>query len=140
MMEWPELIEYVRAERFGVVSTIGPLGGPQSAYLAMTGTDAGELVFDAKPDSRKIANLRRDPRVSMVIGGSAGTTLQCEGIADLPDGGELERCAAAYLSAFPEFTDSISSGGVVVVRVALTWARFGDFRADAPVMSTIALP
>ncbi len=126
------MIGYVRGVRAGVVSTLGPDGAPQAAYLTLAVTDRGELVFDAKPDSRKVANLRRDGRVAVVIGGTDGTTLQAEGIADFPTDDELERCAAAYLTTFPEFTESVRGGGVVVLRVTLHWARYGDFRGETP--------
>jgi hypothetical protein len=46
-----DLIDYVRAQRTGVVSTLGPGGQPQAAYLTFAVTGRGELVFDAKPDS-----------------------------------------------------------------------------------------
>ncbi|MFI6031996.1 pyridoxamine 5'-phosphate oxidase family protein [Amycolatopsis magusensis] len=130
-MDLRELIDYVRAHRAGVVSTLGPDGEPQAAYLTLAATDTGELVFDAKPDSRKVANLRRDGRIALVIGGPDGTTLQCQGIADFPAGDELERCTSAYLAAFPEFAPSFDHGSVVVLRVILDWARYGDFR-DTP--------
>jgi general stress protein 26 len=117
----------VRAQRDGVVSTVGPDGAPQAAFLSIAATDHGELVFDARPDSRKVANIRRDPRVAAVVGGPDGTTLQCQGIADVPEGRELDRCAAAYVSTFPEFEQSLRDG-VIVIRVTLNWARYGDFR------------
>lgn len=106
-------MEYVSAQRDGGVSTVGPDGAPQAAFLSIAATDRGELVFDARPDSRKVANIRRDPRVAVVVGGPDGTTLQCQGIADLPEDRELERCAAAYVSAFPEFEQSLRDGVVV---------------------------
>jgi hypothetical protein len=64
------------------------------------------------------------------VGGPDGTTLQCQGIADLPEGRELERCATAYVTAVPEFERSLRAG-VVVIRVALNWARYGDYRGGA---------
>lgn len=139
-MDRGELIEYVRAQGDGVVSSLGPDGAPQAAYLPITATDRAELVFDARATSRKITNLRRDPRVAVVVGGRDGTTLQCEGVADLPEGTEREACARAYLDAFPQFAASLSDDGVVLVRVRLTWARHGDYRpgfsssADVPLV------
>jgi hypothetical protein len=137
------LIEYVRSHRDGVVATIGPDGSPQSAYLSLTATNRGELVFDARVDSRKIANIVRDPRVAVAVGGADGTTLQCEGVADAPVGVERERCAAAYLATFPNFADSLqvdsASTGVAVVRITLSWARFGDFRDDRHDLSIVDL-
>lgn len=138
-MERAELVDYVRMQRDGVVSTIGPDGAPQAAYLSIAATDRGELVFDAKPDSRKVANIRRDARIAVVIGGRDGTTLQCEGLADVLDGDDLIRCSAAYVDAFPEFAASVRSGVVVVVRVRLGWARFGDFRRAAPDVREVEL-
>ena len=135
-----DLIDYVRAQRAGVVSTLGPGGQPQAAYLTFAVTDRGELVFDAKPDSRKVANLRRDGRVAVVIGGPDGTTLQGEGTAGFPAGADLDRCTAAYVAAFPEFAGSFDAGAVVVLRVELAWARFGDFRGATPEFHEVPLP
>ena len=111
-----------------MLSTLGPDGSPQAAYLPITATDAGELVLDARTSSRKVANLRRDPRVAVVIGGRDGTTLQCEGSADLPDGADRDACARAYLDAFPQFAASLAEPEIVLVRIRLTWARYGDYR------------
>ena len=127
-MDREELIAYVRSHRDGVLSTVGPDGSPQAAYLAMTATDRGDLVLDARASSRKIANVRRDPRVAVVVGGADGTTLQCEGTADLPDGADRDVCAQAYLDAFPQFAASLADPDVVLVRIRPTWARYGDYR------------
>lgn len=133
------MIEYVREQRFGVVSTLGPDGEPQSAFLSITATDLGEFVFDAKPDSRKVANIRRDPRIAVVVGGSDGTTLQAEGRADLPDDPDLARCAAEYVQAFPEFADSVHDRTAVVIRVRLDRAKYSDFRGPSPVTAEVAV-
>ena len=118
-----DLIDYVRARGDAVVSTLGPDGEPQAAYLSITATDAGELVFDAKAGSRKVANLRRDPRIAVVVGGADGSTLQLQGVADFPTAAARERCADAYVVAFPQFADSLRSDDVVVIRVVVDWSR-----------------
>ncbi|MFF1572303.1 pyridoxamine 5'-phosphate oxidase family protein [Leifsonia sp. NPDC058292] len=137
-MDRSELIGYVREHGDGVVSTVDADGAPQAAYLSVAATDGGDLVFDARPSSRKVANIRRDPRVAVVIGGADGTTLQCEGVADEPGGEELERCAAAYLSAFPQFAASLASG-VTIVRVRLSWARHSDLRGENALVRNVDL-
>jgi PPOX class probable F420-dependent enzyme len=133
------LVEYVRTHGDGVLSTLGPDGAPQSAYLTFAANERAELVLDARAVSRKVANLRADPRVSVVIGGQDGTTLQCEGVADLPSGADRDACAAAYADAFPQFAASLADPGIVVVRIRLTWARFGDFRQPTPLVTEVAL-
>ena len=100
-------------------------------------TASGELVFDAREGSRKVANLRRDPRVAVVVGGPGGVTLQVEGVADLPAGSDRQRCAEAYVAAFPQFAASLADPGIVVVRVTVRWARWGDYRASPPVVEEL---
>ncbi|HWV75996.1 MAG TPA: pyridoxamine 5'-phosphate oxidase family protein [Isoptericola sp.] len=131
------VVGHVRGVGDGVVSTLGPDGGPQSAYLTLAVTARGELVFDAREGSRKVANLRRDPRVAVVVGGADGTTLQVEGLADVPVGADRARCAEAYAEAFPRFAASLVDPGIVVVRVVARWARWGDYRTSPPVMEQL---
>jgi hypothetical protein len=125
-----ELVEYVRAHGDGVVSTVGSDGMAQGAYVAIAATDEGELVFNARPSSRKVANIRRAARAALTIGGGEGTTLQCQGVADLLAGSELLRCAAAYYATFPQFTPS-AGDDLAFVRVRLDWARYGQYVGDA---------
>lgn len=127
-----EIVAFVREHGDGVVSTLGPDGAPQAAYLAIAATDAGELVLDARTASRKIANLARDPRVAVVIGGADGTTLQGEGLAIATTGAARAEAEAAYAAAFPEFAESVRRDDIAVVRIRLGWARIGDYRVDPP--------
>ena len=128
-MDLAGLVSYVRTQGDAVVSTLGPDGEPQAAYLAIAATDRGELVFDAKDASRTIANIRRDPRVAIVIGGADGTTLQVQGLADIPAGADRDRCAEEYVRAFPQFVASMSDSAVTLIRVTAGWARYGDYRS-----------
>lgn len=137
-MNIAEMIAYVREQRDGVVATNGPGGVPEAAYLTFAATDDGEIVFDARPESRKVANLREDPRVAVVVGGPDGRTLQADGEADFPDGADLRRCAAAYAEAFPTSADALSRG-MVFIRIRLRWARFRDYRAAPPLDTEVTL-
>ncbi|MFE6970241.1 pyridoxamine 5'-phosphate oxidase family protein [Isoptericola sp. NPDC057653] len=128
------LVSHVREVGDGVVSSLGSDGSPQGAYLPVAVTDAGELVFDARVGSRKVANLGRDARVAVVVGGAGGTTLQAQGVADVPSGLDRDRCAAAYATAFPQFAGSLEDPGIVVLRVRVEWARWGDYRVSPPVL------
>ncbi|MGI9825052.1 pyridoxamine 5'-phosphate oxidase family protein [Agromyces sp. Marseille-Q5079] len=140
-MDRSELIDYVLVHGDAVVSTLGPDGAPQSAYLSITATDRAELVFNARGGSRKIANLRRDPRIAVVIGGRERSTLQAEGRAEVlePGSDEAARCASAYAEAFPWFSTSLTNPEFELVRVGLDWARFGDYREGPPVSTEIEL-
>lgn len=128
------VVAFIRTHGDGVLSTLGPDGSPQSAYLTLTVTDRGELVLDAREASRKVANLRQDSRVAVVVGGADGVTLQAEGLADFPAGDEWQRCADAYQEAFPRFASSLHDPAIVVVRVRIVWARLSDFRSPTAVL------
>ncbi|MFD1827896.1 pyridoxamine 5'-phosphate oxidase family protein [Mumia zhuanghuii] len=136
-MDREQMVAYVRARRDGVVTTVGPGGAPQAAYVELTMTARGEVVFDARAASRKVANLRRDPRVALVVGGSDGTTLQGEGEADVPTGHDRARCVEAYVADLPQYEASLSVSGIVLLRIRLTWARHADHRADPAVIEDI---
>jgi general stress protein 26 len=96
-------------------------------------TDAFELIFDTLSSSRKIANLRRQPRIAFVIGGYATgdqATVQYEGVADEPWGTELARCKAAYLAAWPDGREREHLPDIVYVRVRPTWIRYSDYSQE----------
>lgn len=145
-MELAEMISFVRGVGAGVVATVAENGEPQAAYLDLAASDTGELVFNARADSRKITNIGHDGRVAVVVGGTEGTTLQGEGIARVFGGGDGEgaegdfaRCAAAYAAAFPQFQAVRPDEGVVLVSVQLSWARFRDYRGSMLVSSDVEL-
>lgn len=48
------------------VATIGSDGQPH-VTLAWVGLDGDEVVFATLPDQRKLANVRRDPRITISI-------------------------------------------------------------------------
>jgi hypothetical protein len=94
-------------------------------------TDALELVFDTLDVTRKAANLRRDPRIAVVIGWDEVAderTLQLEGIADEPTGEERARLVATYLEKFPDGLQRQQWPGLIYVRVRPTWLRYSDYR------------
>jgi hypothetical protein len=106
-------------------------GWPQAAVVGFAVTDALELIFDTLDTTRKVINLRREPRIAVVVGWEEGEneqTLQIEGIADEPTGAERERLVSVYLQKYPEGRDRQKWTGLTYVRVRPTWLRYSDFR------------
>ena len=73
----------------------------------------------------------------MTSGATYGTTVKCECVADVPAGADRRRCAAAYAAAFPQFAGSLGDDGIVLLRVTLAWARYGDFRDGRSVTTEV---
>lgn len=123
-----ELVAFLSKNNHGVVATLAADGRPQSAVVGLAVSDGLELVFDALDDTRKVQNVRRDPRVSVTVWGGEQTA-QLEGLADEPTGAERDRLLAIYLATFPTGRERLSWPGLTHVRIRPTWARFSDFSA-----------
>ena len=136
-MTTKELFEFMRTQRLGVQASVGANDVPQTALVAIAVTSSLELVFDTLAATRKVVNLRRNPRVAFVIGGHAEgdeRTVQYEGIADEPPGEELARIKAAYFETWPDGRTRAAWPGLVYVRVRPTWIRYSDFNQRPPVI------
>jgi pyridoxine/pyridoxamine 5'-phosphate oxidase len=128
-----ELVAFLRSERLGVVSTVDRAGRPESALVGIAASDAMELVFDTLATTRKVTNLRANPRVAIVVGGwgAREQTAQLEGIADEHVD---DRLREVYYAAYPDGRERASWRDLIYVRVRVTWARFSDFDARPPMI------
>jgi PPOX class probable F420-dependent enzyme len=127
-----ELVVFLRGHRLAVEATVAPDGQPQAAVVGFAVSDRLEIVFDTVASSRKYQNLRRDPRIALVIGWDGEITAQVEGVADFPTGDELDRIRECYFVAYPDGRDRLSWPGITHVRVRPPWIRYSDFTQDPP--------
>ena len=129
-MDRPTLLEFLRRHRLAVEASVSPTVSPQAAVVGIAITDRFEIVFDTVESTRKVRNLRRNPKVAFVIGGmqeGEERTVQYEGIADEPAGAELERVKATYYQVYPDGPSRLSWPGLIYVRVRPTWIRYTDY-------------
>jgi len=120
-----ELIVYVSARQFTVISTIGE-DYPESACIEF-GNEGLTLIFDTNRASRKFKNLQKSPKVSLVIGWEDERTVQYEGVATLlEDGPELDRLKQAYFKKSPDAQKWETTEGNVYFKVEPVWIRFTD--------------
>jgi general stress protein 26 len=130
-----ELLVFMRSERYAVQASVSALGRPQAAVVGIAVSDAFELVFDTLDSTRKAVNLRANPRVAFVIGGTREgdeRTVQYEGTADVPEGAERERLQRIYFDRFPDGRDRLSWPGLIHVRVRPVWVRYSNYGAQPP--------
>lgn len=112
----PDARALVTSGAYGHVVTVDPDGGPH-VTLAWFDVDVDDLVFATLSDQRKLANLRRDPRVVVsfesdrVDAHGLRPYLVVEGTARVTDGGApalLQHLARRYLGpdvTFPPMPD-----------------------------------
>ena len=129
-----ELYEFIARHRYGVVATTHEDGSAQSALVGIAVSQELEIYFDTVGDTRKARNLRRDPRISIVIGWENEQSVQLEGFADEPKGARLAALKLVYYAAWPDGPSRESWPGITWFRVRPRWLRFSDFnRADGAV-------
>jgi hypothetical protein len=129
-----ELLTFLRRHRYCVQASVTSSGAPQAAVIGFAVSDGLEIVFDTVGTTRKMTNLRRDPRVALVIGWDEEQTVQLEGVADEPRGAELSRLKAVYFQAFPDGVERQSWKDITYVRVRPIWARYSDFRPGGTIV------
>jgi general stress protein 26 len=134
-MDAKRLVEFLRQHRLAVEASVSIAGGAQAAVVGIGVTEQCEIVFDTLESTRKVANLRRNPRLAFVIGGLAHgdeRTVQYEGVADEPSGVDRERVTKAYYAAYPDGRARLSWPGLIYVRVKPTWIRYSNYNLDPP--------
>ena len=120
----------MRGHSLAVQASVSASVAPQAAVVGVIITDDFEVFFDTLASTRKVCNLRRNARIALVIGGLTDgdeRTVQYEGIADEPDGLELERLKERYFVRFPDGRDRQTWPGLTYVRTRPQWLRFSNF-------------
>lgn len=122
-----ELYRFLQAKDSAVVATIGSDGSPQSARVYVVTTPELDLIFYTLQTNRKCLNLRRDPRLSAVIGWDGQQTVQFEGIAEEVDEHGYADIKKVFLAAQPERGGMVDWPGLTFFRVKPVWIRFSDY-------------
>ena len=111
-MELSNAIEFARANRQGVLTTIRRDGRPQISNIIYALDDAGTARISVTAGRAKTKNLQRDPRASLyVCGDNFWAYAVLEGVADLspvatdPADATVEELVALYRSLSGEHPD-----------------------------------
>jgi hypothetical protein len=133
-MDRSALYAFMSKQRYGVLSSLGPSGTPQSALVGIAVTPACEIVFDTVKSSRKYPNLTARPACSFVLGWAGEQTVQFEGDALEPVGDELRRYQEIYFSVWTDGPARLSWPGLVHLVVRPRWIRYSDFDQRPPII------
>jgi len=131
------LLDFLRSHRVAVQASVSETVAPQAAVVGFAISDQFEIVFDTLASTRKAQNLRKNPKIALVIGGLlAGDerTAQYEGIADEPAGPELEQLKQVYYKVYPDGPSRLNWPGLIYIRVRPMWIRYSDYNSDPPVI------
>ena len=130
-----ELLQFLKGHRLAVEGSVSQSLSAQAAVVGFAISDEFEIIFDTLDSTRKVVNLRQNPRVAFVIGGlrpGDERTAQYEGVADEPSGAELDRLTEIYYRVYPDGRARRSWAGLIYVRLRPTWIRYSDYNVDPP--------
>src|SRR3954451_7432916 len=137
-----DLLDFVRPRHHVVLITRRADGGLQTSPVTAGVDDAGRVVISSYPERAKVANLRRDPRVTLTVLGDefGGAWVQVDGeaeVLDLPEALEplvdYFRVIAGEHSDWAEYREAMRQQGKVLIRVTPTrWGPIatGGFAAS----------
>jgi general stress protein 26 len=126
-MQLDELYDFIGARKLAVISTTSSSGDPQSALVGVAISPELNIVFDTVKSSRKYANLKADPRISIVTGWDGEITVQYEGIAVEPEGDALDQAKSIYFKTWPDGVERQQWPGITWFLVTPRWIRYSDF-------------
>ncbi|HZD50570.1 MAG TPA: pyridoxamine 5'-phosphate oxidase family protein [Silvibacterium sp.] len=119
--------QFVAARKYGVISSIGQDGEPQSALVGIAVSPDLEIVFDTVKTSRKYPNLKADARIAVVVGWEGEQTVQYQGVAVEPEGRDLLRAKDIYFGAWPSGIERQKWPAIAYFLIRPTWLRYSDF-------------
>jgi len=138
-MSHDEIVEYLERSRNATMVTNGPSGHPHAVAMWYAVVD-GAVWFETKAKSQKAANLRRDPKITVLIeDGNTYDTLRgvsLEGTAEIVDDADAlwavgvsiwERYNGPYTEEMKPLVEFMLNKRIAV-RVDVTRTRSWDHR------------
>jgi len=130
-------LEFLRGQQVAVVSTVSESGEPQSAAVTFLVDDEFNILFITRKNTRKFANMTRNPKVAVVVGFDPEhpSTIQMHGTAKISEENRI--------STLLKFTKAlvhrdnwwpllkVAGLDFVVMEVRIDWARWLNLDAAA---------
>ncbi|GAA5208768.1 pyridoxamine 5'-phosphate oxidase family protein [Microbacterium kyungheense] len=133
--ERASVVAFLRDHGRGVVATVSPDGSPEAALVGLVALDDGSILFNAFASSRKVANLRVQPAIALVVGTSGDVTLQIEGTAALAPLDRRDALGEEFLRHAPG--SRVHDEAIALIVVTPQWVRCYD-ASTAPSVSAEA--
>ena len=123
-----ELLEFLRPRHHAILMTTRRDGRPQASPNTCGVDTEGRIVISTYPERAKARNIRRDPRVSVLVLSDdfGGAWVQADGVAeviDLPDSVEplveYFRCISGEHPDWDEYRQAMRDQGKSLIRVTI---------------------
>ncbi len=128
-MKTEKIYNFIKNEKYAVISTVNEASQPESALVAFSETENLEIIFATSDKTRKLQNILLNPNVSVVIGWDPDelTTVQYEGTARVLPMEMAGEYADIHYNKQPGSRDHIDKPGECFVVITPVWTRFTDY-------------
>ncbi|HLL69658.1 MAG TPA: PPOX class F420-dependent oxidoreductase [Micromonosporaceae bacterium] len=122
------LLEFVRGRHHAILMTTRSDGRPQASPVACGVDGAGRVVISTYPDRAKVANIRRNPQVSVCVLSDDwnGAWVQVDGTAEVLDLPEALEPLVEYFRSisgehpdWDEYREAMRRQGKSLIRVTI---------------------
>lgn len=132
-----KILRFLNFQKLAVIATTRPSQStPESALIAFTEDEDLCLYFQTGKHTRKAANLKVNPHVSLVVGLSLDDlmTVQYEGEAvQLINPADLERCKQRFIAKdSPTTEEYFNHPTAIFFKVTPTWIGYSDYSGSYP--------
>ena len=124
------VLDFIKKNELAVISYLSSEGRPSSAVIGFGETDNLELIFGTYADSRKYQAIKKDGRVSFVIGWDEAITVQYEGLAEELSKSNYSEYTAAYFAKNPKAREYESDPREKYFRVTPLWVRYSEIKSN----------
>ena len=138
-LEWKnKILTFLQTCPMASISTISADGIPQSAIIAFARTSNFEIIFETFYDTRKYANLAKNPHIALATGFSptVHVTFQYEGMAiEMKTPEDIRWCKEQFKKKDTPCSDEfLEHPKVTFWKVKPTWLRYSDYTGPVPVI------
>lgn len=128
-MKDDKLYNFIKSEKYAVISSVNRAGQPESALVAFSETEKLELIFATSKNSRKVKNILLNPNISIVIGfgDERLTSLQYEGVARVLNLANAGEYADTHYTKHPISLQHKDEPGECFIVINPTWVRYTNY-------------
>lgn len=129
----PQIFEYLKTQRVGVLAVEMPDGSPHGATVHFAHTEDPFLFYFETSNTYKKAEAilgKEKTRATYVVGSDESNpkTFQVDGIIEVIKPEEMENFQKVYLGKFPEKVEKSKAPDLIFFKLTPVWWRFTDFR------------
>ena len=125
------MFDFIKQHHISVLATVNSSALPEAAVVGFAINQDFEIYIATYDSSRKYANLKKNPKVAMVVGWEHGKTVQIEGEAThITDSEKINEVTIGMLEKMPTVAKYISPERAAYFKITPKWMRYSDLSTE----------